>query len=89
MATKRYKIGTTKIADFPTAKIKYKTSYPDDSGRDVVEIHSNEAKALARFNELKQLAGDVHLFVCLLKKNGEAIDEELIDSYWEEENEVA
>jgi hypothetical protein len=82
---KRYKIGTTKIADYPSAKIKFRIAYPDDSGGTVSEVISNEKKAKEHFEAIKKEAGDIHLYICLVKKNGEAIDEEVIDSFWDGE----
>lgn len=83
-------IGTTKIN--PEHELRYRVCFPDDSGRDVSNFHSEINAAIEDFEQAKIDTGDVHLFISLIKSEEDEetiLDEELIDSFWEEDEDVA
>lgn len=82
---KRLTIGTTNIIDFPNAITKFRMSTIDESGREVDFIFDIEDEATKEFEDNKIELGDVYLFVVFIDSNDIVIDEELINSYWDEE----
>lgn len=79
------KIGVTKISDHSRAVIKFRTSYPDDSGTAIVTDHPNEKAARKEFKRISQEYGDAHLIIALVSnnKNQKDIDAEVIDSFYD------
>lgn len=83
IAGKRPKmIGITKVEKHHT--IGFRCCYPDDSGRDMNEYFDNYSTAKGWFDGNKMEIADIQLFVVLMNKKGDALDEEIIESYFEE-----
>lgn len=78
------KIGTTEV-NLNKHTIGFRCSYPDDSGRDVSKTFNDYTSCRKWYDENKEEEGDIHMFVCLLSKEDECLDEELIDSFWDNE----
>jgi len=82
---KRTKIGSSKIADHPDAKIIFYISAMDDSGReDFVGHTKSEKKIMKLWEEMKIDNYDMHLYIALAKEH--LIDDEVIDSFVLEDN---
>jgi len=79
------KIGTTLVSDHPNSEVAYRITYPSDRSGDEEEFYYNYPSALSRFEQLIELIGDVHLYMVLLQEDGDAIDEELIMSFFEDD----
>jgi len=76
-------IGTTLVND--THLIKFRCTYPNDSGRtESTEFFEEYSIAKKWFDENKDELGDVHFYACLINNDNECLDEELLDSFWDE-----
>jgi len=77
-------IGTTKIADYPKSKIVFRMTYPSAGSGEDSQVIEEAQKAIDTFELNKTEMGDVHLYMTLLDGSN-AIDEELVGSFWDGE----
>lgn len=81
-------IGTTKLSEFPNSIVGFRISYPSGGSGEDSSTFTTYPEAKKWFDDNKVDYGDLHFYATLLADSdddAEAIDEELIDSFWDEE----